>query len=331
MRQTKSEWLQEDVGLKRHVSGYLIKRLIDPALSEACGISGEQYDGTKYLIPSLSREQLSDLMSLTAPENALAMICGRGIKTKEEAVAFLEDNDLHSLLADNKESVAEAISRRADLSKLIDMIAYKRVALWRYPMECSWADLSQLYSTSLRDSEVDFRLADGDSSWEYVKSIGISNVSSYGDELLSLEGIFTPQEVKTLVARANYPMKNPADTYPLKSTKRDRLTALISIAKKLGVAATVELEVPGVFNMLKSAIGREPEAAACKFVDDFIKLSNASGLDDRKWNYGSAHSYYEEGFTVEETLRFITDGISLPRAEEIRDEGIAVPISGGWL
>lgn len=331
MRQTKSEWLQEDVGLKRHISGYLIKRLIDPALSAACGISGEQYSGTKYLIPSLSREQLLDVMSVTAPENALAMICGRGIKTKEEAVMFLEDNSLQSLLADNGEGVAEAISRRADLSRFVDIIAYRRVGLWRYPMQCSWADLAQLYSTSLRDSEVDFRLADGDSSWTYIKSIGISNVASYGEELLALEGIFTPQEVKTLVARANYPMKNPADTYPLKSTKRDRLTALISIAKKLGVAATVELEVPGVFNILKSALGREPEAAACKFLDDFIKLSSASELDARKWNYGSAHSYYEQGFSVEEALRFITDGISLPRAEEIRSEGIAVPVSGGWL
>jgi hypothetical protein len=331
MKQTQREWLQAEISLKEPVSGYLIRRLVTPELSAACGITGARFDDSTYPMPSLSREQLFGMMSVTAPENALAMICGQRITSKEEAIAFLGRHNLEALLEDHSGSVAEAISRKADLSKFIDIIADERVALWRHAMECSWADLAEVYSSSLAGTDVDFRLSDGDNTWSYVKSIGISNIYRYGGELLGLEGKFTPREVKMLVARSELPMKNPAEKYPLTSTRRERLTALISISRRLGAEDTASLRVPGVFNLLKSALGHEPDAAACKFMDDFVFMSIDKEVDSRTWGYASAYAYHAEGISPEDAVAFIKDDISPERAAAIRDGRVSPSISSGWL
>lgn len=313
------------------MSGYLIRRLVTPELSAACGIAGERFDDSAYPMARLNREQLFGLMSVTAPETALAMICGQRITSKEDAIAFLRNHELESLLEDHSDSVDEAISRQADLSKFMNVIADERLALWRHEMQCSWADLAEVYASSLIATDVDYRLADGDNTWSYVKSIGISNTYSYGGELLGLEGTFTPREVKTLVARSSLTMKNPAETYPSASTKRERLTALISISSKLGVGITASLRVPGVFNLLKSALGNEPDAAACKFMDEFVFVSNDKELDRRMWNYASSIAYHYEGFSAADAAMFIKDDISPERASAIRDGNVSASISSGWL
>lgn len=331
MKQTQQEWLQAKVSHEEPISGYLMRRLIAPELSAACEIDGERFDDTTYPMANMNREQLCGLMSVMSPENALAVICGKRIIDQEKAIAFLEQHGLESLFEDNRSRVDEAISRQADLSRFISIIAKERVALWRYGMECSWADLAEVYSTSLYETDVDYRLSDGDNTWAYVRSIGISNTYNYGGELLGLEGVFTPREVKKIVARSSLSMKNPAESYPLKSTRRERLAALVSISKELGVAATVDLSVPGVFNILKSALGRKPEADACVFIDEFIRIACVDDLDSRKWNYGSAHAYYEKGFNAEEALTLIKQDITPSRAAAVRDELVIPSISSGWL
>ena len=328
MKQSQQEWLRSEVGRDKPISGFSIKRLVQAELSAACGISGSRFGDKEYLMPRLSRRQLFGMMRITAPESALAVICGQGITSAQEVEAFLRDHGLQSLLVDNTASVDEAISRQADLTLFIDVIAEQKVGLWRYPIECSWADLAELYGTSLRDMEIDYLLADGGNTWSYIKSIGISNVFNYGEELLALENRYTPSEVKMLVKRSNFGISNPLTKYRPKTTKRERLASLIAVANRLGVQATVKLSVPSVFNIIEKTSKKAPDVEACTFLDEYIKLLAST---TREPDYASAYSYHEVGFNAEEAVRLVNEGISPERAAAIRDGAVVAAVSSGWL
>lgn len=336
MNRKQREWLDADVA-RADISGYSIKRLIDPWLAELSGITGDKFEesDTLYDMPHLSRESLFDLLRVTVPENALALICGKHITSKEEAVSFLEANALESLIVDSGAMVDEAIARRVDLSLLLDMVKERRICHWRYNMSCSMVDLAALYGTSLRDMEVDFLLVDGGNTWSYIKSVGITNIRMFGEALLPLEDVYTPQEVHSIIARADREMDNPADRGGLQLSKAERISLLSKTARAIGLDETLQLRSPGAFHTLRYHLGNTPDAAAARFMDEIIQLSSQEGsmslLAQKRWFYKASYLFHKQGFSPEDALGYMEQGIDVQRAAAIRDEGVPAAVSSGWL
>jgi hypothetical protein len=280
-------------------------------------------------MPPISRAELFEVLRVAAPETVLALICGAGITSRKQAVAFLGSKGFQSCIINNDETVDEAISRKADLSLLLDVVNVRKVALWRYNMECSAVDLAELYGTSLRDLEIDYILADGGNTWAFIRKVGITNVRRFWEEVLALEGVCTPDEIKSLISRADREMGNPTELRSYAMTKIERIALLARIAKNIGTEATVALRSPGVFDILAHLSSKKPDAAACYFMDSFMQ--SVSRCKDVKWSYGAVYEFHLDGFTAEETLQCLQQGIDARRAAGIRNESIPQSVSSGWL
>ena len=335
MIKKQREWLQSSIA-RPVVSGYSVRRLVDARFAEACGITGTWEDDTSYRMSEISRADLFDMLRVVNPENALSMICGKGITTRESATEFLESNGFQSLIASNDSAVEEALSRRIDLSLLIDMVNDRKLCHWRYNMECSFADLAALQSTSLRDSDIDCALADGTVSWSFVKSVGVTNIRRFGEEILPLEGVFSPAEIKSLVSRAEGDVNIPADTHSSKTSKYERLILLIHVAKGIGVQETVSLQSPKIFTTLESALKQVPDADSCRFMDDFVQRYSSIGhwpsrISDRYRLCQSVYAFHTVGFSAEDAIIAMEQGIDAVRAAAIRDQLVPKAVSTGWL
>lgn len=335
MTKKQREWLQTSV-TRTVVSGYSIRRLVDEQFAESCGIRGTRDDDTSYRMPEISRGNLFDLLRVTNPENALALICGKGIITRDAATSFLESNGFQSLITDNESAVEEALSRKIDLSLLVDMVNDRKFCHWRYNMACSLADLAALQDTSLRDTDIDCALADGTVSWSFIKSVGITNIRRFGEEILPLEGVFTPEEIKSLISRAERDVNIPQDTHTVKTSKYERLMLLVNVAKEIGVQEAVSLQSPKVFTVLKNALKQVPDAESCRFMDDFAQRYSRDGhwpwrISDRYLLCQSVYAFHLRGFSAEDTIISIEQGIDAVQASAIRDKLVPKAVSSGWL
>lgn len=312
-------WLQSSVP-RRSVSWERILRVIDADLASFC-------EQTIKKAP-MTQEQLCKLMRVVAPETALALIHGAMITDSDTAVSFLKDKGLDHLVVNNSAEVEVVINRRADLSVFFDMI-HSGVCLWRFDMRCSWADMAELQSTSLRDTDACYRVADGDSTWKFIKSIGVTNTNRFGDELLPLEGVFTPAQIKAMIQRADKP-NDPLDL--LTRTKHGRLSNLIWIAKRIGVSKCLSLRHHSTAVLMAGVIKSELDASGYEFMDEFVhSASLLEMITPSKWNYSKAHAYHCNGFSVTEALSLLDQGVDVNRAVAIRDGKIPSAVSSGWL
>lgn len=311
----------------RTLSGYQMKRIVSPALTSLYDVSFEKE--AEYATPVLTQHDMADMLAVAAPETVMFTLCMRGTLSTRDFREFLSTNGCSHLIADNKAEVEECLSKRRDLGVFLDVMSESQVSFWKYNMECSWSDFLAVKSSAmLRDYEVDYRLVDGTNTWHFIESVGVSNISKYGEELLCLEGKFDPVQVKMMIQRLDEPFAYPprfSDTF----SKRQRLHHIIALSRLIGAEAALDVKMPALVVALRGLTDTANTPEHFAFVEAYLAESPVT--DSRGPDYRRILSFYDHGFTVEEALRYTLSDITPERAAESRDHGVVASVAGGWL
>lgn len=307
------------------LSGKQIKRIVAPEMILFHGITEPE---SYYSTPELTQHELAGMLKAAAPETVMLLLCMYGVLSTQALRDFLIDHGFSHLVVDNSGQVEECLANKRDLGIFLDIMSSESVSTWKFGMECSWSDFLALSSTSLRGSEVEYRIVDGINTWRFIKSVGIGNVNRYGEEILGLEDRYTPDQIKLMIRRLEEPFFYPPH-YSITFTKREQLSSVIKAANLIGLEAAVAMKMPILVQILTDFKGDINQVEHFRFIEEFLLAVKVT--DSRGPHYRKIFSYYTLGLSVDDALLFSSLGIDPQRASEARDRGVTAPVAGGWL
>lgn len=280
---------------------------------------------------SVNHVQFCDMLSVTSPDNAIALM-SRDIKTSADAVQFLREQKLSHLIQ-NKEWESDSLLKRK-----IDPLAYAETCSRNGDSQSTPSlavDAAEAQSLkNLREWQrypsVPKRILDGAMSLEDVKIIGAGRMiraDPSGEALIhSLVMIhkgkvsYNAHDVRTLI-----------DEFGVGTSAIYDMSKVMGMADKFGTDFTKSLFHPDYAFRMDSFLNENPNAKEIiAYADKICRYQSENG-NQIGAPYADVVGLYEAGIDHEVAARGIREGHSLSQMIGINKEGIAPSVSGGWL
>lgn len=282
---------------------------------------------------SVNHLQFCDVLSVTSPDNAIALM-SRDIKTSADALQFLEEQKLAHLIQ-YREWESDSLLKRK-----IDPLAYAEMCRRGGDNQSTPSlaiDAAEAQSIkSLREWQryptVPKRILDDAMSLEDIKTIGVGRMiraDSTGDALIhSLVMIhkgkvsYTAQDIRTLI-----------DEFSVGTSEIYDMGKMMDMADRFGVDFTKNLFHPDYAFRMSGYLGTKSLPNAKEIIEYADKICRYQSENGHQISspYADVIGLYDEGISPEIAARGIAEGHSLSQMVGIAKEGIAPSVSGGWL
>lgn len=279
----------------------------------------------------ISDENAYDMFSFLKVNDALHLI-HFGVRTKEEALDFLEDHGLSDLVQDNSKMMQEALRRRIPAFSLA--VLHGEYGMNGYPQGI-FLDAAEAFSSgTLRSLDgptslntVHLRVLAGDLSMDDIKMVGISRIQKSNAAIPVLNSLqfikngsleCTPADVRKLIDKNN---DDDSISTPLKwalnSVNDYGIDFLLSVPRLMSASAIAEyFEYQGV---------PVPE------VKELITYEGALRKGGGSTSYAKVKALKDGGVDPVVAGRMLAQKESVERILGSHKDQVSTAVSGGWL
>lgn len=352
------------------MSSYMVRgdRLSGYEHADLKAVLGESTssDRTYYMLaPGTTQEELAGMLSVAAPATVLKVSGAQQIRSADQLCDYLESVGLSHLIEDNSEQMELIEHRMVDAGALIESLDQ---GLSPAAAQCSWADLAEVISCrTFSETEMSESVWAGSVSWDFIKSVGISNVRQFGSEIIPYADELTAEQFKSGIAL----VRSGSNVVPGRSysmSRIDEFNETVYAMLRIGPETPLSMRAPGLFREMNQKgllldLPDDQKALASKFADDLIhriretgaevgELVETTGRDKLKgypapiksgpaWDTKTYKEYappikdivefFKAGISVDDTITYMSRGINAEKARGLIDDNIAAPVSDGWL
>lgn len=299
-------------------------RWAEKRLKEVTNKGNRVFDTSRF---TCSDAEAYDVFSVVGhPENTLRLLAA-GIRTKEDAVQFLNDNEISDLQQDGTEVMDEMIAR--GLPAIPALEGLSRFDLSRMDHDNFFNAVEAHSVRALRTAtgsvvDVPHMVWVGEMDIEDVKTVGATRIAkardvyAVVDQLKEIKAGTSPYDADTLRQLIELGQNNYTDTVndPIRAARRfgaDMVLGLNYYSRAMSVDSSLR----------NTPYNTEERGAIIKFNDALIsqgKNLNTTGL----------RLVYDAGVSVQEVVDGLNNDLDLSEIAAIK-EGIEPSISSGWL
>jgi hypothetical protein len=290
------------------------------------GISHNLYYGFEA-----SEVDIYDVLSVAPPGAALRMLA-HGVRTADEARAYLIERNAADLITDNYRTAREALEKNVSHYDFLD--TYSRLDSDTGRASEHLVDAVRFASTSLNsgvNSLAEEDILSGHISFDDIKAVGVTQLKPH-NRLSSLqvtfrkmkrgEGDYTIDGIKELIKRSSDEnIQSREFNYVCRAMDH------LGQEKVLGVKHLFNLA--NAFHHFKIAPG------ASKFEDGIERALYLAhfkeGVNNPRMIVSASDEFYDAGIPVELAIAVAANGGGAREAMAIHEEGIESSLSGGWL
>jgi hypothetical protein len=296
----------------------------DGRLKEITNMKHRGYDTSRI---RCSNAEAYDVFSVVgSPHNTLRLLAA-GIRSKEDAIQFLSENDLSDLQQDGSEVMDELISR--GIPAVPAMESLQRFGLDRMDHDNFFDAVEANSVRALREAtgspiDVPHMVWMGEISMDDVKVIGATRLAksrdiySVMDQLKEIKNGTSPYDAETLLQLVIIGDNNHTDT----------LNDPIRAAGRFGTDMVLGLKHYSRAMNVEGALRNTPYNTAER--GEIIQLHDALLDQGKHLNTTGLRIVYDAGVEVKDVVDGLDKGLELSEIAAIK-EGIEPSVSSGWL
>lgn len=281
--------------------------------------------------------EMYDVLSATGTSGDALWLMSRGVRTAEEARAYLKNHKAKHLIADRSALMQEALERGLSAHNFIEGYELLKPEQRSSPYAL---DAAEFKVSALNESFNAFLLDDilkGDVAFSDLKTLGTTRLKPHGRAyaLTSLltklnrgEANYTIEDIKGLVIRAGEAKANREQFYAAAQFAEYHGFELLQTADDFMIIGSVHQHYFSPASSFRRDHEDDPEELTRDRVEYEFRMRRA--LTESRIFSGYPNQFFEAGIPVETAIEAVRGGGGLREAQAIHD-GIESSISGGWL
>lgn len=301
------------------------------------GASRELIDATDKYNPNLnyyfsvSDVEAYDVMAVVEPRNIIPLLAS-GIRNREDARAFLKENNLSHLLQDNRELAERSLERNIAAPDVLLMLGTFPDTDLDHP---NYFDAMEANSVaSLRAvrhyPSIPKMVLDGKIKLSDIKELGSLRIKAGGSGSAIIEQLqkmrngeprLTTKELGQVIDQAKRAIGSSGTS----------VNEAVRLADEYGAELVLELENPAMATQLSSALkGYASAPELLRWHDYFLSMNQLHGRFMRSVSAENLKAMFEAGVTPQSASKSLYENMSVQQIIGIQ-QGVEKSMSSGWL